>query len=77
MADGMIVASNAYPDTFVVEMATALGSLVIHVSVPATDEGGQELSPERRTEVARLRARAMANELLTNTAPPAGVNFLN
>jgi len=77
VAEIVIVASSAYPDTFVVEMATGLGSLVIHVSVPETDDGGHELTIERRTEIARLRARAMAIELLANTAPAQGVNFLN
>lgn len=67
MADIMIVASTANPDTFVIEMATGLGSLVMHVSVPDTDAGGHELSPEKRTDIARLRARAMAIELLANT----------
>ncbi len=48
MAAVLILAPNDDDQTFVIEMATALGSIVIHVSVPETDESGRALSRDRR-----------------------------
>ena len=60
-----IVATGDEPDTFVVEMATDIGSVVIHVSVPATI-GGRPLSPEQRLTEVRKRVRALAIDVLAN-----------
>lgn len=67
MAIVTIVAAAAEPDTYVVEMATTFGSLVMYVIVPDTDNNGRELSPAKRVEIACERARAIAVDFLANT----------
>ena len=70
-----IVAASDDRGTFVAEMATDLGSLVIYVIVPETDHSRRKMSHEKRVAIAWLRARTMAMDLLTNT--PTGDPFLN